>query len=374
MDRGDRDRAGGRHRVVVLAPDGVMPFELGIPTRIFDCAWDGDGSPLYDVRVCTPDGAPVRTDAGFSVSVEHGPEALEEADTVVVPPAHALRRQAEEGLLDQKLKDALARIRPGARIVSICTGAYALAAVGLLDGRRATTHWYEADHFRALFPRVEVDAEVLFVDDGDVLTSAGAAAGVDLCLHLVRRDHGSAVANRVARLCVVPPWREGGQAQFIERPVPELSVATTAPTRAWALERLERPLTLAELAGHARMSVRTFTRRFRDESGLTPGQWLTAQRVELAKQLLETSDLPVDHIADRAGFGSGNSLRQHMRSVVGVSPAAYRRTFRTMSTVPAMSHRTEPPRTTAHGTSSRGTSSPTSQRVSSHRTSEEYSR
>ncbi|MFF8277835.1 GlxA family transcriptional regulator [Streptomyces lateritius] len=316
------------HRVSVLALDGVIPFELGIPSRIFGSALAEDGSPLYEVRVCTLDGGPVRTSDGFSLLAAHGPEILGEADTVVVPPTHELRTLAEDGSLGTgPTAAALRLVRPGTRTVSICTGAYALAAAGLLDGRRATTHWWEAEHFRSLFPLVKLDEDVLFVDDGDVLTSAGAAAGVDLCLHLVRKDHGSATANQVARRCVVPPWRDGGQAQYIERPVPAPSSATTAPTRAWALGRLERPLTLAELAGHAGMSVRTFTRRFRDEAGTTPGQWLTAQRVELAKQLLETSDLTVDHIADRTGFGSGNSLRQHMRALVGVSPAAYRRTF-----------------------------------------------
>ncbi|MGW2200919.1 GlxA family transcriptional regulator [Streptomyces sp. NPDC001774] len=315
------------HRVAVLALDGVIPFELGIPSRILGAAYTRDGAPLYDVRVCTLDGAPVRTSDGFSIVAEHGPEELAAADTVVVPPTYELRRLADEGSLADGMRGALALIRPGTRVVSICTGAYALAAAGLLDGRRATTHWWEAAHFRSLFPDVRLDEDVLFVDDGDVLTSAGAAAGVDLCLHLVRKDHGSATANAVARRCVVPPWRDGGQAQYIERPVPEPATTTTAPTRAWALERLDRPLTLTELAEHARMSVRTFTRRFRDEAGTTPGQWLTAQRVELAKQLLETSDLTVDHIADRTGFGSGNSLRQHMRALVGISPAAYRRAF-----------------------------------------------
>lgn len=315
------------HRVAVLALDGVIPFELGIPSRIFGCAVAEDGSALYEVRVCTLDGGPVRTADGYAIVAEHGAEELAWADTVVVPPTHELRTLAEEGSLGAVLAEALGRVRPGTRVVSICTGAYALAAAGLLDGRRATTHWWEAAHFQSLFPEVLLDEDVLFVDDDDVLTSAGAAAGVDLCLHLVRKDHGSATANKVARSCVVPPWRDGGQAQYIERPVPEPTATTTAPTRAWALERLDRPLTLNELAGHARMSVRTFTRRFRDEAGTTPGQWLTAQRVELAKTLLETSDLTVDHIADRTGFGSGNSLRQHMRSLVGISPAAYRRAF-----------------------------------------------
>ncbi|UFQ18198.1 MULTISPECIES: GlxA family transcriptional regulator [Streptomyces] len=317
----------GRHRVAVLALDGVYAFELGIPPRIFGAAEDAEGRPLYDIVVCTVDGGPVRTDAGFRMTVEHGPEALAEADTVVVPPTERLCGGTEDGVLPQPLAAALARVRPGTRWVSFCTASYVLAAAGLLDGRPATTHWKEAAHFRRTFPRVAVDEDVLFVDDGDVLTAAGVGAGVDLCLHLLRRDHGSAVAHRVARFCVVPPWREGGQAQYIERPVPEPTLATTAATRAWALERLHEPLPLGELAAHARMSLRTFTRRFQEEVGMPPGRWLTAQRIELARGLLESSDLPIDVVAHRAGFGTGNSLRQHMRSVLGVSPAAYRRTF-----------------------------------------------
>ena len=182
--------------------------------------------------------------------------------------------------------------------------------------------------FQRQFPKIRVDPNVLFIDDGDVLTAAGVAAGIDLCLHLVRRDHGSEVANRVARKCVVPPWREGGQAQFIERPVPEPSAATTSATRAWALEQLRRPLSLAEMAGHARMSVRTFSRRFRDEVGMTPSQWLGRQRVEHARLLLETTDLPVDRVAEEAGFGTATSLRQNLTATIGVSPMAYRHTFR----------------------------------------------
>ncbi|MFI6686996.1 GlxA family transcriptional regulator [Streptomyces sp. NPDC050485] len=315
------------HRVAVLALHGVVSFELGIPSRIFDIARGPDGERLYEVAVCTVDGRPVRTEAGFSVAVEHGPEALAAADTVVIPPTHELGPLADGGPLPAPLARAFDRIRPGTRMVSICTASYVLAAAGLLDGRPATTHWHDAAAFQRTFPHVKVDPGVLFVDDGDVLTSAGAAAGIDLCLHLVRRDHGSEVANRVARYCVVPPWRDGGQAQYIERPVPEPTVAGTAATRAWALERLQEPLSLGEMAAHAQMSLRTFTRRFREEAGMTPGTWLTAQRLELARQLLESSDLPVDLVAHRAGFGTANSLRQHMRSVLGVSPVAYRRTF-----------------------------------------------
>ena len=230
-------------------------------------------------------------------------------------------------MLPAALAEALGHIRPGTRVMSICTGSFVLAAAGLLDGRPATTHWGEADAFQELFPRVELDPSVLFVDDGDLLTSAGAAAGVDLCLHVVRRDHGSEVANQAARRCVVPPWRDGGQAQYIDRPVPEPHDTGTAPVRAWALERLDRPLSLTDLAARAGMSVRTLTRRFREEVGMSPGRWLTVQRVDLARRLLEASDLPVDQIAQRAGFGTTVSLRQHLHAAIGVSPITYRRTF-----------------------------------------------
>ncbi|NUO59043.1 MAG: helix-turn-helix domain-containing protein [Hamadaea sp.] len=315
------------HRVVVLALDGVIPFELGIPSRIFGEAVGADGEPLYEVIVCTVDGRPVTSSAGYTLGVEHDAEALAGADTVVIPPSHALGPVRENIRLPQPLAAALSRIRPGSRIASICTASYVLAAAGLLDDRPATTHWREAEHFQRTFPHVKVDPGVLFVDDGDVLTSAGAAAGVDLCLHMIRRDHGSEIANQVARGCVVPPWRHGGQAQYIERPIPQPSQATTADTRAWALQHLDQPVTLPELAAHARTSVRTFTRRFRHEVGMTPGQWLIRQRVERARHLLESSDLAIDQIADQSGFGAPSSFRQHFRAIIGVSPADYRRTF-----------------------------------------------
>ncbi|WNM33108.1 helix-turn-helix domain-containing protein [Streptomyces sp. Li-HN-5-11] len=308
-------------RVVVLALDGVYPFELGIPSRILGAA---DGR--YEVLTCTADGQPVRTSADFTVTVEHGPEALDTADTVVitsVPPA----RIPDE--LPPQVAAALARIPDGARVVSICTGAFVLAAAGLLDGRRATTHWHVAERFRRTFPRVTLDPDVLFVEDGRFLTSAGAASGVDICLHLVRKDHGSALANFVARCCVVPPFRDGGQAQYITQPVPDYAAASTAATRAWALERLGEPLTLSDLAAHARMSLRTFARRFGDEVGLSPGRWLIQQRVARARDLLESSDLTVDQIAGEVGFATGASLRQHLHAAIGVSPQAYRRTFQT---------------------------------------------
>ncbi|MGW1590917.1 GlxA family transcriptional regulator [Streptomyces sp. NPDC002386] len=306
-------------RVAVLALDGVYPFELGIPSRILGAA---DGR--YEVLTCSVDGQPVRSSADFTIGVEHGPELLETADTVVVPSVLPARLPTG---LPEAVAAALARIRPDARIVSICTAAFVLAEAGLLDGRRATTHWHLADLFRRRYPRVELDPDVLFVEDGRILTSAGAAAGVDVCLHLVRSDHGSALANFVARCCVVPPFREGGQAQYIERPVPENGSSGTAATRAWALERLAEPLTLAELAQHARMSLRTFARRFNDEVGVSPGRWLIQQRVGRARHLLESSDLPVDRIAAEVGFATGASLRQHLHASIGVSPQAYRRTF-----------------------------------------------
>ncbi|MEV6112670.1 helix-turn-helix domain-containing protein [Streptomyces sp. NPDC052109] len=306
-------------RVVVLALDGVYPFELGIPSRILGAA---DGH--YEVLTCTVDGRPVHTSADFTVGVAHGPEILPTADTVVVtsmPPAYIPTELPDE------VAAALARIRPDARIVSICTAAFVLAEAGLLDGRRATTHWQVADAFRRRFPRVDLDPDVLFVADGRMLTSAGAASGVDICLHIVRTDHGSELANSVARRCVVPPFRDGGQAQYIEQPVPVSGAASTAGTRAWALERLDEPLSLSDLAGHARMSLRTFIRRFNDEVGLSPGRWLIQQRVARARHLLESSDLPVDRIAAEVGFTTGASLRQHLQAAIGVSPQAYRRTF-----------------------------------------------
>ncbi|MGW0611595.1 GlxA family transcriptional regulator [Streptomyces sp. NPDC002788] len=310
-----------RERVVVLALDGVYPFELGIPSRILGAA---DGR--YEVLTCSVDGGPVRTDADFGITVEHGPEALATADTVVIAPVAPAHLSDD---VPDKVLAALALIRPGTRIVSICTGAFVLAAAGLLDGRRATTHWRVADRFRRRFPHVDLDPDVLFVDDHPILTSAGAASGVDICLHLVRKDHGSRLANTVARRCVVPPFRDGGQAQYIEQPVPEQGAASTAATRSWALERLGEPLTLADLAGHARMSLRTFARRFHDEVGLSPGRWLIQQRVARARHLLESSDLTVDQIAGRVGFATGASLRQHLNAAIGVTPQAYRRTFQT---------------------------------------------
>ncbi len=311
----------------VLVLDGVSAFDLGVPAQIFGSARADDGTHLYDVRTCTADGGPVRTSGGFAIVPDHGPEILDESDSVVIPGIHGDLRLGSAGMSPTETA-ALARIPASTRLISICTGAFALASTGRLDGRPATTHWAHADLFRSLYPLVKIDPDVLFVDDGDVLTSAGVAAGVDVCLHVVRRDFGSEVANRVARQCVVPPWRDGGQAQYIERTVPAPEGASTGPARAWALERLNENLDLASMAEQARMSVRTFTRRFRHETGMSPSRWLSRQRIEHARSLLETTDLPVDEIARRAGFGTAVSLRQHLHAAVGVAPLAYRRTFR----------------------------------------------
>ncbi|MFF6983783.1 GlxA family transcriptional regulator [Streptomyces sp. NPDC008343] len=320
------------HRVAVLALDGLLPFELGIPHRIFGRPKDAEGRLLYEVVTCSirPPG-PVRTDADFDIQVGSGPEALATADTVIIPASYELGPVFEEGVLTDELAAALAHIRPGTRLASICTGVYVLAAAGLLDGRPATTHWADAERFQRLFPKIKVDADVLFIDEGDVLTSAGVAAGIDLCLHMVRRDHGTAIANEVARRTVVPPHRDGGQAQYIHRPVPDPQQASTTSARAWALGRLHEPIQLRDMAEQESMSVRTFTRRFREEVGVSPGQWLTQQRVERARHLLESTDLSVDQVAADAGFGTAQSMRQHLQTALGVTPTNYRRTFRTGS-------------------------------------------
>ncbi|GJF28290.1 AraC family transcriptional regulator [Kitasatospora sp. NE20-6] len=319
------------HRVVVLALDRVIAFELAIPARIFESARGPGGTPLYRVATCTVDGGPVTTSTDFRIVVDHGPELLAEADTVVIPAQRDGADDVVAGVLDPRITAALARVRPGTRLVSICTGAFVLAAAGLLDGRPATTHWAYTERFSRMFPQVALDPDVLFTDDGDVLTSGGVAAGVDLCLHLVRRDHGSAVANAVARTCLVPPWREGGQKQYVGTPGPGApeTGSGTAAVRAWALEHLAGPLPLSALAARAGMSVRTFTRRFREETGSSPGAWLTVQRTELARQLLEQTDLSIEEVARRAGFGTAASLRLQLRDRLDVAPTDYRRTFRT---------------------------------------------
>jgi transcriptional regulator GlxA family with amidase domain len=317
----------GRHQVAVLALPDTMAYEVGLPSQFLGSATGADGRRLYRVRVASLDGGPVRTSAGYSVLPEHDASILETAQTVVVPGIYGTSAMTD-GTVPEEVTTLLRKVSATSRLVSICTGAFVLAAAGLLDGRPATTHWVHAAAFARLFPQVRLDPDVLFVDDGDVLTSAGNAAGIDLLLHLVRRDHGSEVAGRVARRSVVAPWRDGGQSQFIERPVPEIGDSGTAATRAWALEHLGDQLALADLAGHARMSVRTFTRRFRDETGISATRWLVQQRIALARRLLESTDTPVEQVAAESGFGTAASLRQHLNAAIGVAPLAYRRTYR----------------------------------------------
>ncbi|MDA3630183.1 helix-turn-helix domain-containing protein [Saccharopolyspora oryzae] len=316
-----------QHRIAVLGLPEVIGFDLVIPSQIFVGARDEDGTPLYNVQVCSLDGGPIPTTRGFSILPGADPDFLTAPDTLIIPGTH-LKGPRTDGSLDPEIADYLAGLPERTRIMSICTGSFVLAATGMLDGRRATTHWKYADDFRRLYPQVDLDPDVLFVDDGDVLSSAGVAAGIDLCLHVIRRDHGSEVANRAARSSVVPPWREGGQAQYIERPLPDPNGNGTSATRAWLLERLAEPVALGQIAAHAGMSVRTFTRRFRDETGTSPLDWLLQQRLDHARHLLESTDLPIDAVAEQAGLSTAASLRKHLRHRLGTSPATYRRTFR----------------------------------------------
>ncbi|HWB68905.1 MAG TPA: helix-turn-helix domain-containing protein [Solirubrobacterales bacterium] len=318
-----------RHRVFVLCPPGLVAFDLTAPAQAFAVAADAGGRPLYSVSTCSIDGGPVRTTTGFSVEPEHGLRALAHADTVVVP--------GYLGLLEPPPPEAVAALRRvaerGARVLSVCSGAFALAHAGLLDGRRATTHWAWAAELARRFPAIEVDPAALYVDEGQVMTSAGLSAGIDLSLHAIRKDFGAAVGERVARHMVAAPHREGGQAQFIERPAspPGAPDGTLEETRRWAVERLREPLDVAAMARHARVSPRTFARRFRAETGTTPLQWLLAQRVLEARRLLEESDLSVEEVAWQAGFGNAASLRDHFRRATATTPTAYRRSFRPLA-------------------------------------------
>ena len=311
------------HRVVALCLDGLVAFDLTAATQVFVAASAADGTPLYEVSTCSEDGAEVTTTTGFTVGPKYGLEALEAADTVVVPGYFALLDPPPEPATEA-LRGAADR---GARVLSVCTGAFALAHAGLLDGRRATTHWASAERLAELFPAIEVDPAALYVDEGEVMTSAGLSAGIDLSLHVVRKDFGAAAGERVARRMVAAPHREGGQAQFIKRP-PTGAPGSLEATRRWAAERLAEPLDVAVMARHAMVSPRTFARRFREETGTTPLRWLLAQRVLEARRLLEESDLPIDDVAWRAGFGAAASLREHFRRATATTPTAYRRAFR----------------------------------------------
>jgi len=311
--------------VAALAFDGVSPFELSVACEVFGFDRSDLGVPWYKFMVCAVEGRAVVSEVGFEIHTPHGLADLRRADTIVVP---ARFHGAPED--HARLLDALgAAHRRGARIMSFCTGAFVLAEAGLLDGKRATTHWAHVDEFAQRFPAVKLDPGVLYVDEGNVLTSAGTAAGIDLCLHVVRKDHGADIANGVARRMVVPPHRDGGQAQYVDDPVPDGPGADLfGETMAWLQEHLPEPITVEDLARRSAMSPRTFARRFRASAGTTPMQWVLRQRVLLAQRLLETTDEPVDRVAELAGFGSPAALRQHFGRVVRTSPTAYRRTFR----------------------------------------------
>jgi AraC family transcriptional activator FtrA len=312
-------------RVTVLAYEGMSAFELGIVTEVFglprpelDVAW-------YDLAICAERAGPVRLLGGATLSTGNGLDVFSSAQTVIVPGVGDVHADVSPDLV-AALRRAHDR---GARIVSICSGAFALAAAGLLDGRRAATHWQYADLLRQRYPNVLVDPDVLYVDDGDVLTSAGSAAGLDLCVHLVRGDFGPSVANAVARRLVIAPHREGGQAQFIEAPVADdIDDDRIVRSMAWALAHLDQPITVAALAGQAHMSTRTYLRHFKRSSGTSPMRWLIAQRVQASLPLLETTTASIDDIAVATGFEASVTYRHHFARAMRTSPSAYRRAFR----------------------------------------------
>ena len=313
-----------RTRVAVVAFDGIRPFHLSVPCAVFGETAGGEVPP-FELRVCAAEAGELRTQAGFGIVARHGLRALAWADIVVVPSWRNPHETPPAPLL-AALRRAHAR---GALIVGLCVGAYVLAEAGLLDGRRATTHWRWAAHFAERYPQVQVDPDVLYVDEGDVLTSAGTAAGIDCCLHVLRRRLGAEAANRMARTLVVPPHRQGSQAQYIEQPV--LATSRDTPltkTLDWAARHLDVAHSLDSLAARAAMSRRSFTRHFRQHTGTTVGQWLLTQRLALAQRLLETTTQPVERIAERTGFGSALSMRQHFGAALHTTPSLYRREFR----------------------------------------------
>lgn len=307
--------------VAVLAVPGVAAFELGVVCEVFGIDRSDTGGPSFDFRVCGVEPGVVPSKGGFSIVVEHGLEAARGVDLLVIPAYGSPRP------VDPRVLAALRQAHDaGAWVMSVCSGAYALGDAGLLDGRRCTTHWMYADDLAARYPAADVDPRVLYVEDDRIITSAGTAAGIDACLHLVRRELGSAAAAIVARRMVVPPHRDGGQAQYVDTPLP-CDVDTLSPLLTWMTENLDADLTVSELAARVLMSERTFARRFRAETGTTPAAWVARQRVVRAQELLERTDLPVEEIARQCGFGTAAVLRHHFARSLGTSPLAYRRTF-----------------------------------------------
>lgn len=312
--------------VVVVAVPGVHPFELGIACEVFGIDRSNHGLPVYDFAVASAEPGRVPTGSGFSILVEHGLERIAAADLVVVPAAgvRADDDPESEGLL-QALRDAVDR---GARVLSMCSGAFMLGEAGLLDGRRCTTHWMYAERLARKHPAAEVLPDVLYVEDRGVVTGAGTAAGIDACLHIVRQENGSRVANTIARRMVVPPHREGGQAQYVARPLSAPECSQMQATLDWLQDNLGNDVTIEQMAAYAHMSQRTFARKFQQETGTTPYEWLLAQRVLAAQELLEETEMTVDSVASRTGFGSAATLRHHFLKRRGATPQAYRRIFR----------------------------------------------
>lgn len=312
--------------VAMVIGDGLSPFEFAVACEVFGYDRSDLGVPWYRLAICAAEPGPVRTQVNFSVYADGTLDDVAAAHTVIVPPIETTTGSAG----DPRIVEAIAAAhRRGARLASLCTGAFLLAEAGVLDGLRATTHWAGAELLARRYPKVDVDPKVLYVDTGQVLTSAGSAASIDLCLHMVRSDYGADIANSVARSLVVPPHRDGGQAQYVATPLPdEPDGDLFADVLTWAQEHLDQELSVQDLAGRAAMSPRTFARRFTAVTGATPHKWLCRQRVLLAQRLLETTELAVDHIAGLCGLGTATNLRMHFRAEIGVSPAAYRRTFR----------------------------------------------
>ncbi|MEU1839823.1 GlxA family transcriptional regulator [Micromonospora chersina] len=311
--------------VAVVALEEVAVFELGVVAEVFGTDRTADGFPGYRFDVCTADGGPVRSRSGFQLTPTADLAPLEAADLVAVPAHGDGRTPVPEPVL-AALRRAADR---GAWLLSVCSGAFVLGEAGLLDGRDCTTHWRHVDDLQERFPAARVQCNSLYVQDGRLLTSAGTAAGIDACLHLVRQEHGSATATRLARRMVVPPHRDGGQSQYVEAPIPKAPEAPTLePVLEWLMGHLDRTVTVDELAARAGMAPRTFARRFRAETGTTPHDWLTNQRVLLARRLLEETRLSVESVADQAGFGDAAALRHHFTRRVGTTPHAYRTTFR----------------------------------------------
>ncbi|MGW2911985.1 GlxA family transcriptional regulator [Streptomyces asoensis] len=323
QESSQRDRAAGVHRVVVIVDENSNPFELGCATEVFGLRRPEIGREHYDFRLCSPEPALRMRDGFFTLTGVAGLEAADTADTLIVPNRPDVEVPRRPAVLDA-VRRAHAR---GARLIGLCSGAFTLAEAGVLDGRRATAHWQWADAFRSRFPAVRLEADVLFVDDGDILTAAGSAAALDLGLHVVRRDHGAEVANSVSRRLVFAAHRDGGQRQFVERPMPDVPDESLAPVLSWAQERLDSPLTIADLATRAAVSPATLHRRFRTQLGTTPLAWLTGERLALACRLIERGESRFEVVARRSGLGTATNLRVLMRRGTGITPSAYRRRF-----------------------------------------------